>query len=657
MQHIAPSSGAPEWRNSARWLVAGTAFFIAVKLLWVLLPAAVMGLPRLGDDALVYLWKSASTVLEDRSAAPAIQDIDRLRAAPAQTPELEFNKARVTMRTTGATASPVALLTGQLVRFGWSPKAAFAAMEAVIAICLGLAMAFFLHGLVGNVGAGCALAVLAVAILPNQGLQYMIASVMVLAMGLVLWALLLHGGRRAVLAPPVAVLMLFTHPIGPLYVLVGVALVMGKALVRHRKPAHTALQVGLLALSVPVWRLIESAMGAHEPRTGGLGGFSLDTVPANVKGLQHHVQTLVLTQPVIFILLVTGLVLAVRRWRENMNAALLAVVLTGVVLSTVIVDLPGYPGELPSRALVALVIVSAGLSAAWLGQLLARFADGRSWLLAGLVVIILTQVPLFVHEAFANINSRHQIYDPILLRQEVAELPPGATIVWPDTDIALMAGLLAGADRLHAVPYRMLSGPADLKAATAGASEIFVAAAAPERLNGLSTVGAWSLQPRYHGYGFDHFRQVNLEAPPGTRMPGFLRLEGASASTANVSDGSRTCDLVVARAEEPGWYKVEGCGPNGILRVESEEKALRLTGLSMAQPDVRRPWPWGQEGLRLKAQPRDSAEAAELLFDLAYLLGPFAAAGLQSELGPWTLVSSRSGIVWLRAGVSTGKEQ
>jgi hypothetical protein len=638
-------------RSSRRWLVAAVALFLAVKLVWVLVPAAVMGLPRLGDDALVYLWSGVSSVVEPRLNQPAIRDIIQIRLEDASPPPaLEHARARVTMRTTGVTASPVALLAGGLHHAGVSHNLAFALVEVAIAVCLCFGIAYAVGHLCGHGAAAATLALLAFAILPNQGLHYLIPSVFVLALALVLWATVLTHPARWLLALVTAIAMLLAHPIGPVYVLVGIALLAGLAVKARRLPFASATSLAALGASFPLWLAINSWVGVRAPQTSGLGGFSLAEVPRNIVGLAGHLKTLALTQPVLFVLLLVGLVMAICQRRTRPNAFLLAGVLAGVVVTTVMVDVPGYPGELPSRALIALLIICVGIAGTWLLEsfMLLR----RRWLLGAAVIGFTwcTQLPQFLHYGIENINSRHQTYDAAELRSEIAALPANTRIVWLDSDVALMAGLLEGADRLHAVPYSMLAKPEDLRAWTTSTEPIVLATIAPERLNGMSAVRSWSLQPRFYGFDFDSYSYVLIDATVASEMPHFLRVSGGKIGLLRVhaADG-RQCQLEQSPSSAAHWLRITGCEGARRLQIESNDRNLRVTGISQRSLAPSCAWPWGASGLRLIAVSRKGGERMELSFSYDYLLGVQTARAMQSQLGTLALRSCESGIVWLQA--------
>jgi hypothetical protein len=634
-----------------RWLAAAAAMFLAVKLAWVLVPAGVMGVPRLGDDALTYLWSGASSVLEPRLDRPAIHDIIHLRQE-TETPShaLEHVRARVTMRTTGVTASPIALLAGGLHQAGASHKLAFALVEATIAAFLCYGIAYGVGQISGPGAAAATLAFFAFAILPNQGLHYLVPSVFVLSLALVLWATVLKQPALWLKVLAIAIAMLLAHPIGPVYVLVGIAVLSGKAMLARRLAPAPAKSLAALGASFPLWLAISTWAGVRAPLTGGLGGISLADVPRNVAGLAGHLKTLVLTQPVLSVLLLAGLALAVRQRRVRPDGFLTAGVLVGVVVTTVVVDVPGYPGELPSRAVLALLIVCVGIASKW--ALESFMLLRRRVLLCAAVIAIAwcTQFPQFLHYGIENINSRHQIYDSVKLRSEIAELPENTTIVWLESDISLMAGLLEGADRLHAVPYSMLAKPEDLRAWTASTSPVMLATSAPERLNGMALIRSRSLRPRFYGFDFHSYSSILIDANKASEMPRFLRLEGGEAMLLRIhAEDGRQCELKQTPSSALQWLRINGCESARRLHIESDDRDLRVTGISLRSSAPGCAWPWGAPSLRLIAASRRGGESNELPFSYDYLLGVQTARVLQTHLGSLALHSCDSGIVWMQA--------
>jgi hypothetical protein len=642
----------PEAARERRWpgpYWAAIALFVCVKFFWVLAPAHPMGVPRLGDDALVYLWTGASTVFSPKVATPAVRSIEHYRGlSDSPSVALDADRARVAMRTTGVSSSPLALLTGLTLLSGLSQKVAFAVIEALVALALAAGIAYGMAAYYGRAAAAGTLAVLAFALLPNQGLQYLVPSVFVLAAALGLWALALKKDRSEWMMFALALLMLLSHTIGQVYVLAALAMLAGRSLLLRSISRDTLIKCAALVMAVIAWRAANWILEARAPATSGLGGISLEMIPRNLAGLARHLVTLAKTQPLIALLLVAGLWRAMTGWRHNRDSFILVGVLAGVTVTTLAVDIPGYPGELPSRALIALTIACCAASFQWGFALLAPRPGLRKPVLAVLALAVALQVPAFVEQLYANINSRHQLYQDDLLRAEVRRLPDDATVVWVDTDLAMMAGLLEGAERLRFVPYRMLGGQEALRESIAGTKDVYVATSFPERLNGASTIGARTLSKRYYGYGFDLFRRVSLYADAPNALPAYVRVEGGGGQLEVQSGTGTRCVLEPAAHASPGWHKLAGCENALALHFEGGRQ-LKITGLSMNQPIDASPWPWGAAGLRIRAEPRDGGEAAELAFALPNLLGTDLAASLQRHAGTLSVISSESGVIWLRA--------
>lgn len=650
------NAGGDTARARRLWFGA-LSFFVLVKLVWAMLPAHVMGLPRLGDDALVYLWVASGSVVSPRLGEPAIRDIVAIRNGTGTiSPELEFARARATMRTTNVSASPVALATAGALAAGLDPKWAFAAAEGATALVLALAIGFSIATLASRKAAAAALALLAFAILPNQGLHYLVPSVFDLALALVLWTLVLC---RPGAWPAVAVLaaaMLLTHPIGQVYVLTAFALVCGAALMGKRLAKESAMDAAALAVGVVAWKLVEAFAGVRHPETAGLGGLSLSAIGLNAWGLAGHAGKLAVTQPFLFVLLAAGIWRALARPARAPRVFVLVGVLCCVVASTVIVDIPGYPGELPSRVLVALLIVCCGVSAQWFIETAARRPALGKWGLGALCIAVAAQVPMFVVQLKDNVNSRHQIYASQVLRAEIAQFGDSTTVIWADADVAMMAALIGGAYRLNALPMPMFASPAEIKAAIRGGGPVVAGTTAPERLNGLSTIGAWSVTPRFYGYDFGHFRRVSVYAGAGAALPGFVRIEnGGAADLIATAAGGARCGVRPAAGEASGWFALEGCAAGEALHFQSAAPALRITGLSLASPAYQRRWPWGSD-LRLRAEPLSGAEAPEIRFTFDSLLGERQASALREVLGPLALRSDASGIIWIEAAPASRRE-
>ena len=90
---LAKPMGNAEARNRWRILLGAAAFFICVKLALIFLPLNALGLPRVGDDALYYLWKAELFLRGYDTQAPGSRHLPS-RRLPAPNGPLAGSRAR-----------------------------------------------------------------------------------------------------------------------------------------------------------------------------------------------------------------------------------------------------------------------------------------------------------------------------------------------------------------------------------------------------------------------------------------------------------------------------------------------------------------------------------------------------------------------------------
>jgi hypothetical protein len=624
--------------------------FFVVKAVFVVLPVRAMGEPRLGDDSLVYLWTGISTVLQPRLDTPAVRDIVALRRLKDPIgPEVDFARARTTMRTTYVAASPFAMLTGLLVEAGLSHKAAFAISELVVALVLTAGIAALVTRLYGPAAAAVALLLLALAILPQQGLHYLVPSVLALALAALLLAEVGRETPRLVLLIPSAVLLLLTHSIGLVYVAIAMANVVAVAMLRLQA-LRILWRVGFaLVASVLLAYALDKLAGGRPPATAGTGRISLAEIPANLAAAFRFLYASIVSVPVVWLLGVAGLAFSARKRRE---AAILGALLAGAFLAATAFNLEGYPGELSSRILVMIVIVLSGAA----GWLVVAALRSRPIYAAGVIALVAISLGLGAEATLAkfieNMNGRAEVYSEKEIRTDLAALPAHASIMWTDPDISMMAAFLEGAWRFRTLPYPMVEGSPSEKEVIERWRPDYIAAPIPKVFNTRSMVQSTALSPRFYGVSLSDFAELIVRF--GDQRPSRLLMR--------LSGSPREEDLVVAGSGGPcsGWRRdsVNVAG-NAWLALDLSECALdvsvalrgppsdiALTGVSLGTPGQRVAWPWGS-AVTIRAVPRDRQRSPVVLrFDWTTLLGRPLAEHLDAGAPP-TLLSDRSGIVWL----------
>jgi hypothetical protein len=214
-------------RRERRWLILGIGVFCLVRAASVLVPAGVLNIPRLGDDALIYLWKGALNREGYDAGLPAVRDILEQRHLADNPPgPVSTMRGRVMGKVVGSPIPIYDFLTRLALSRNLRHKWAFALTELPGVVLMTAAFTGFLLHLFGEGAAGIGLALLAFAILPNQGIASFIPSALALSLSMLLWTYLLIRARHVRLLPVYAgaVLILGVHPIGWVYVLMAIPL-------------------------------------------------------------------------------------------------------------------------------------------------------------------------------------------------------------------------------------------------------------------------------------------------------------------------------------------------------------------------------------------------------------------------------------------------
>ncbi|MEW6121431.1 MAG: hypothetical protein AB1698_02365 [Pseudomonadota bacterium] len=641
--------------NERRLLALACVFFLLVKSLWVLLPVQAMGLPRLGDDGLVYLWTGAGTVLNPQVDTPAVQDIVALRQLKDGGDDaLDFLRARTTMRVTYVAASPFAMLTGLLVHSGLSHKAAFAGAELIVAIVLAAGIASLGTALFGALGAAVALVVLAFAILPLQGIHYLIPGVLALALALLQLGELCRDRPRPLLLGALTLLIGLTHTIGVVYIALCLAFALLLPAVRRRAIVVEWTTLGAIVLGAVAAFAFVRLAGGQAPQTSGTGALSLVGVPRNLAAALGFVGQSMASQPMTWILGCLGLAWAVRHRR--VEPLVLAVLILGLFLASSLFDITGYSGDLGARVLVLAMIVLAGA---------AGYALARLWrvsrVLAGMAIVLLVaQVSIQARATWdllvENMNSRGEIYDEAAIRADLAALPPDAAIIWTEPDISMMAAFLEGGTRFHALPYPLIERSPERDALIARWKPEYIAAPISKVFNTTARASGVRFSGRRYGVDFSDFRAVQVRLGGTVTDRFFLRVSSPSAGrdvALSVHNGGASCaprveDVLTLHDKLWLPVNVTGCSPQAIVTIRSDTPGLSILGLSFGAPRDRVNWPWGSSALVLAEARRTGDPDVGLVFHWRSLLGASLARDAQPEV-----LSDESGIVWLKTDIAS----
>lgn len=632
------------------------AFFLIAKIVWVLVPTMPMGAPRLGDDALVYLWiGTGGSVLQPRVDTPGVRDIISLRQKQdAIDPKLDFLRARTTMRTTGISSSPPAIIGGLFLKAGLSHELAFAASEILVATVLTAGIASILAVLVGRFAAAIGVLLLTFALLPGQGLNFLIPSVFSLALSFLTWAEISRVNARVLPIALTALLAALTHSIALVYICISIAYALLVATARARRLTIPWAQVLALIGAVMAAHVLDYIAGGRLPLTSGMGKVSLSDIPLNFIPAITYLGAMFWSVPLIWLMGAGGLSVAIKQ--QKIEAPVLLLILSGAFIAGTAFNLEGYPGELSNRLLVPITVILAGLAGLCL-QSFIEFA-GRiriaAFILIGAHLSVnanATQLALF-----ENLNSRNYIYDPAAIRAEIQSLPQSASILWTDPDVTMMAAFIEGAWRFHALPYPMIEGSPDIDRILSEWKPGYIGAPVPRPLNTSSEISSRSLSPRHHGVNFADFSSATINFGKAASDSIYLRFSSRPTTRAIsftlLGDGGPCPNprRKYVAIESQHWIKLDltRCPSPGSLKIEGAESEISLLGARLEPPSGKVNWPWGSL-LSLRGAPRSKVHDDILVrFDWTSLLGTSLVAKLQHSDDMFVL-SDISGIVWIKA--------
>lgn len=449
--------------------VFGILLFVLAKLYLIVPTTAALAVPRLGDDALVYLWKGHLVLAENAEQLPALRDVAMQRyLQDGADQELRWMRSNVAQRTLGTVTPSYNLIAASALAVAPDLRWAFAITEFVGLALMAIGMGWLLFELAGPAVAGVALLPMAFAILPNQGIYSFIPGTLALSCSLILWAYLWHSGERArVWIVAVAALwILGLHPIAKIYVILTPALywLRLKQWPAWKSPPllRIALACGLTLGMVMLLPQIVPAL--RPPPSEIMGGLDLIAgVTNNFRAVLGLAWDPIIRQNLLWASLVLGALLMTPRSALAWPLGWLILGTLGLLGVSLVFWLPGYPAELFSRIWVLFVLLTAAAGArfilAWAPrqELSGRLVRGVFGFLLGVSVLFwgIKYVP-------SVMNWRNEVLVEDTIRKELAAIPSGTTLLYAETTIALQASLLLGGDRLGALAYPMLAGTESL---------------------------------------------------------------------------------------------------------------------------------------------------------------------------------------------------
>lgn len=634
---------------------SGVLIFFVVNTIFILVQTWPASIPRLGDDALTYLYKGHELSSLYAKTPLATASIIELNDSPdyEQRTDLRWLKSRVAMRHVGTLTPLFDAFTLTFLNIAPSLKWAFFCFELLVLSILTLAI--YRLGQLIRPGHHFFLpcAVLALSLLPAQGLHYFIPGVFAMSAGLLL-AVYLTQTKTFRFAPSFILLNLATgtHPIGKLYV--GVAFFS----VLFRKEPINKLNWCLTALLALVIMSFYTFLPAFFPNmkmpvVGDLGGisFQMEAIQNNWAAFISMASESFQKNLAMSILSIMGIYAIVSN-RLPASIRSLALALAAILCAGCLHYLPGYPAELMIRIWVPLIIIFCLASSVF-------FASLRKEIKIVLMLVIalgLVQEIKNKHKfSYRNLNSRnHTIYDD-LIKKDAASIPKGSQIFFCETDVALTAFLLTMGEDYRVVPYPMLKNDPALSEIVTSFNSYMVIPT-PPKLNYLNHIGSHSfLQRRQNGFFLPEVKEMEIYVSYG-KMPQilFLKLQDVAPDDL-VIESSGGEKPIVESVVNSDWIRIEFFGALDRIVIKPEKtlkqgslSGIRIDPISLDTED-RVLWPWGS-ALHTGVTAWDKDKKAEYDFDFSSIATAAGCGEINASMN-WSNVhvfSDRSGIIMLK---------
>jgi hypothetical protein len=542
-------------------------------------------------------------------------------------------------------------------------KWSLALTEIVGVVVMTAAFSAFLCTLVGRGPAGVGMLLLAFAILPNQGIFSFIPSTMALSLAMLLWVYLLRRRERAN-APAVlcaATCISAVHPVGPIYVCVGIGIygaVLGlRAFFLQRRPLYVSgAAIAGIGCSL-VFYAMSPTSGTAAPKM--LGNVSIVAgLSTNLASIGPFMLDPVLRKNGMLVLLTAcALCLGGRRFVGG-TVGRIALVLGCALGISLAHALPGYPAELFSRIFVPVVVVAAGVAGRFATEQFeqARYRKVR-WTLA-VLGICLTGV-LWVDYFFHTMNLRPEVIRDARVRDQIARLPTQTTFLYGEANISVLSVLLLGGQQHGALVLHMLGDTPAAEALLRERRPDVVVLPNFRQLNSLSTGRSKRLTPRRHGFYLPAVASIVLRLSRGTSgrdLHLFISNDGEPFllpyQIVRVHGGIPISTAMQIPGRYAGWLAVQTLelADGAALTFLPNNHPAWIEGVSVGPPRPHVMWPWDAGvGVEYQMQNGKRPRGGTLRFTLRELLAEYDALRIEALLPRVDRVlSDDSGLVFLR---------
>lgn len=621
----------------------GISLFFSVRFYLLLVTSYFSRIPRLGDDALVYLWGGTLHSFQSNQDSVGMQTtlLERTLAAQAKMPDGGF--PQIAERAIGGLTPFSDLYYALFSGLGMDLKWTLFFSELFGLVLMTLAFALLLNRLFGAGAAGIGMGLMAFAIFPNQGIYSYIPSTLVLSVGILLWVYVIKE-RGQISTWKVGVLSLVLsglHPIGKAYALLAIPLhFIRQGRMSVLRTTQTWWLYGATVAGVVSYALYAATfMGGPLPvNTMAIGGV-VENITAAVELLQNPWFR---KNSLLVVLFVFGLLY----WRhcQELLVAKVLVFFGAVLLGSLLHYLPGYPAELFTRFLVVFSLLAAGVAGRFVVWRWAQIRWRKTFrLLLGFWLLV--TMALFIRDySFQKINERPELVDQGIFAQRLATMTPGSNLIYFDSIVLFQEGLILGASQFSALHHEYLKLIPQRNELLDDYPPHYLFALFPNELNSIAVAKLKSFEPRRYGVFMGEVNSMSL-IKSKTETGVSIHVDNPGESFVIMVNDK---PLIVAD-EFDGWVSL----PPDVASVETIGLVFPpvdawLDGIRFGRETEALQWPWNDAARLVYSYRNQRKQKQTVKFGVDAFLQRYDAGYLRPYLPDRAVVDDRGGLLVLR---------
>jgi hypothetical protein len=629
----------------------GIAFFFLTRFYLLLVTTLYSGIPRLGDDALVYLWHSKLPYLEAPEKIPALKSTILEQSTAVDLVAID-QVPPIAVRTVGGMNFISDFVNASFHYFGLDLKWTFFLSELLGLGLMSLAFALFLREIFGAPAAGIGMGLLAFAIFPNQGIYSYIPSTLALSSAILLWVYILNRQANAsiFIVGLIAFVVSQIHPIGRIYALLSIPLYFlnqePKIIVKNAK---VWLLVAVVAGSVLAGIGIKAYLTAYmlPSLSGPPGGFKIIVIGGLVENIKSALICLwdpwLRKNSLLVVLFFLGLIYS-KKVLTNPQKYLL-VFSTIILVGSLLHYLPGYPAELFSRLLVPFSILASGVAGSFLYYQWDAIRFKNLFRIFVIFCFIVTCTLFVTKYGFSKINERPEHVDERAFQKLLATFPDNIRLYYFNSITLFQEALLLGGGRLSSIHHEYMELPSVRQKLLKDIPPDYFLALYPDNLNSISAGKLKSfVRPRY-GLHLGLLRKVELEVPTSTeKIEMHVDNAGPAFDLEINSQKINVPELFV------GWISLPDCtAPNSKINVQFRRVNAWIDGIRLGNEKNDLSWPWNDE-LKMIYYYRNPRKMPKVvLFGLNAFLDGKDALFLKEYMSDRPFISDKGGILLLKS--------